>query len=143
MADDKTNAMLKSLEWRWRSAQRMRSMANGAAGFLVLTSILSSFLASIIATKVFPSLPSSTGAVVVVSALPGLCLTIWRQFPFRQWALFQNIRYVEYREIHTDLQNETIDLATAVQRLNAVARKLATAAEAVPFVGFQDASHSG
>ena len=120
----------------------MRSMSNGAAGFLVLISILSSFLASILASEVFPSL-SSKGAVVVVSALPGLCLTIWRQFPFRQWALFQNTRYVRYREIHTELENEIIDLAMAVKKLNSVALELAKMSEAVPFVNFQDANHPG
>jgi hypothetical protein len=134
--------MLRWLKGRWLTARWLRSIANGMAGAPVLVSILSSFASAIIATGSFPDIPSSKAVAVAVAALPGVCLTILRQFPFREWARFQNTRYILYREIYFKLEYGTVDLATAVEQINAAGRELAKAADAMPFVNFQDANNN-
>jgi hypothetical protein len=132
MSDDKTSEMLSWLKRRWLTARWLRSIANGIAATLVLVSILSSFASSIIAAGAIFE-PKSVIAIVV-AGLPAMCLIIFQQFPFHKWALFQNTRYVLYRETHFKLKYGTIDVATAVQEINNAGDAIAKAAEAMPYV---------
>jgi hypothetical protein len=135
VTEDKTQTMLKSLKRRWLSARYLRSVTNGATGALLVISILASFLSAIIATGAFPSIPNFTA--VAIAGLPGVCLTLWRQLPLREWAAFQNNRYIKYREISFSLEYGLIDLGTAVEKVNAVGRELAEAARAIPNIDLE------
>jgi hypothetical protein len=74
----------------------------------------------------------------MTAALPGVCLTIWRQIPFQQWAGFHNLRYVLYREIYFMLNYGTIDLAAAVDKINAAGREIGKAAHELPYIVLAD-----
>lgn len=133
MPNDQTKRLAAWLTRRWHSGRRLRDVTNGAAGCLVVASILSSFASSIIAAGGW-KVPQVWA--IVIAGLPGICLTIWRQFPFQSWASFQNMRYVLYREIYFMLEYGTIDLATAVEKVNAAGREIGRAADELPYVIF-------
>ena len=138
MPDDQRKLMLKWLKRHWMIARWQRSIANGSAAFLVLTSIFASFASSIIIAGFSADVPR--GLTIVLAALPGLCLTIWRQFPFHEWARFQVIRYISYREIYFLLEYGTIDVGAAVKKINSAGRLIATSANALPYIGFPEAN---
>ena len=137
MTEDNRQEMLRWLQGRWLPARRSRSVIQLIAVLLVFMSILASFATSVIAAGVFPDW-ATPRRLAVLTAIPGVLITIWRSFPLRQWAVFQNRRYVLYREIYMELLNGLISLEDAVRRNNAAGREIAKAAESLSLGSFVD-----
>lgn len=138
MADDKTEELLLWLQQHVRSAHRQGALVNGVAASLVVVSILSSFAAAITAAFSQSETYSARLVIIILGGLPGVCLTVWKQFPFDIMLRFQNTRYIIYREIYFALKYGNIELSEAVKRLNAAGRELRVAFDAIPAIGFPE-----
>lgn len=130
MPQDNRTALLQWLKQRWLPARASRTICQLTSIALIFLSIVLSFIASVAASGVFPELGGAK-CVTLLAAGPGLCMTIWKAFPLRQWAIFQNQRYVLYREIYMSLLYEKITLEDAVKMVNEVGRTIGKAAKSL------------